>query len=102
GKFSVYNALAAIAACLANGLDLDHILNSLEKIAGVPGRFELVDEGQGFPVIIDYAHTPDSLENVLLTVKEMTEGNVFAVVGCGVDRDRTKRPLMAKIATEIA
>jgi len=102
GKFSVYNALAAIAACLANGLDLDHILNSLEKIAGVPGRFELVDEGQGFPVIVDYAHTPDSLENVLLTVKEMTEGNVFAVVGCGGDRDRTKRPLMAKIATEIA
>ena len=102
GKFSVYNALAAIAACLANGLELDHILNSLEKIAGVPGRFELVDEGQHFPVIVDYAHTPDSLENVLLTVKEMTEGNVFAVVGCGGDRDRTKRPLMAKIATELA
>jgi UDP-N-acetylmuramoyl-L-alanyl-D-glutamate--2,6-diaminopimelate ligase len=77
-------------------------LNSLEKIAGVPGRFELVDEEQGFPVIVDYAHTPDSLENVLLTVKEMTKGNVFAVVGCGGDRDRTKRPLMAKIATELA
>ncbi|WP_226658368.1 UDP-N-acetylmuramoyl-L-alanyl-D-glutamate--2,6-diaminopimelate ligase [Pseudalkalibacillus hwajinpoensis] len=102
GKFSVYNALAAIAACLANGLELDHILNSLEKIAGVPGRFELVDEGQQFPVIVDYAHTPDSLENVLLTVKEMAKGNVFAVVGCGGDRDRTKRPLMAKIATELA
>ena len=102
GKFSVYNALAAIAACLANGLELDHILNSLEKISGVPGRFELVDEGQQFPVIVDYAHTPDSLENVLLTVKEMAEGNVFAVVGCGGDRDRTKRPLMAKIATELA
>ncbi|WLR59667.1 UDP-N-acetylmuramoyl-L-alanyl-D-glutamate--2,6-diaminopimelate ligase [Guptibacillus hwajinpoensis] len=102
GKFSVYNALAAIAACLSNGLSLDRILESLEQIAGVPGRFELVDEGQEFPVIVDYAHTPDSLENVLLTVKEMSKGNVFAVVGCGGDRDRTKRPLMAKIATELA
>ncbi|WP_347550446.1 UDP-N-acetylmuramoyl-L-alanyl-D-glutamate--2,6-diaminopimelate ligase [Pseudalkalibacillus hwajinpoensis] len=102
GKFSVYNALAAISACLASGLPLDRILKSLEEIEGVPGRFELVDEGQGFPVIVDYAHTPDSLENVLLTVKDMAKGKVFAVVGCGGDRDRTKRPLMAKIASKIA
>ncbi len=102
GKFSVYNALAAIGACLANGLPLDHILTSLEQIEGVPGRFELVDEGQNYPVIVDYAHTPDSLENVLQTVKDMAIGKVFAVVGCGGDRDRTKRPLMAKIASQLA
>ncbi|MDP4553098.1 UDP-N-acetylmuramoyl-L-alanyl-D-glutamate--2,6-diaminopimelate ligase [Alkalihalobacillus macyae] len=102
GKFSVYNALAAISACLANGLSLDRILENLEAIDGVPGRFELVDEGQDYPVIVDYAHTPDSLENVLVTVKEMAVGKVFAVVGCGGDRDRTKRPLMAKIASKLA
>ncbi|WP_377889352.1 UDP-N-acetylmuramoyl-L-alanyl-D-glutamate--2,6-diaminopimelate ligase [Alkalihalobacillus sp. R86527] len=102
GKFSVYNALAAISACKAAGIPLHDILKSLEGIQGVPGRFELVDEGQNFPVIVDYAHTPDSLENVLTTVKDMAKGNVFAVVGCGGDRDRTKRPLMAKIATKIA
>lgn len=102
GKFSVYNALAAIAACLASRIELSDILTSLEAIEGVPGRFELVDEGQNFPVIVDYAHTPDSLENVLTTVREMAKGKVFAIVGCGGDRDRTKRPLMAKIATRIA
>ncbi|WP_270181785.1 UDP-N-acetylmuramoyl-L-alanyl-D-glutamate--2,6-diaminopimelate ligase [Alkalihalobacillus sp. CinArs1] len=102
GKFSVYNALAAIAACHAAGISLDDTLKSLGEIQGVPGRFELVDEGQNFPVIVDYAHTPDSLENVLTTVKEMAKGNVYAVVGCGGDRDRTKRPLMAKIATKVA
>ncbi|MBO8171147.1 MAG: UDP-N-acetylmuramoyl-L-alanyl-D-glutamate--2,6-diaminopimelate ligase [Bacillaceae bacterium] len=98
GKFSVYNALAATAVCLAEGIDLDTIVHSLEEVKGVSGRFEKVDEGQGFSVIVDYAHTPDSLENVLQTVRELTDGHVYCVVGCGGDRDRAKRPLMAQIA----
>ncbi|RLQ95834.1 UDP-N-acetylmuramoyl-L-alanyl-D-glutamate--2,6-diaminopimelate ligase [Falsibacillus albus] len=102
GKFSVYNALAAIAACYASELSIETILSALQKVEGVAGRFELVDEGQDFPVIVDYAHTPDSLENVLKTVKQIADNKVFVVVGCGGDRDKTKRPLMAKIACKYA
>ncbi|MBM7692365.1 UDP-N-acetylmuramoyl-L-alanyl-D-glutamate--2,6-diaminopimelate ligase [Peribacillus deserti] len=102
GKFSVYNTLAAIAAGLCAGLDIPSMLTSLEAVKGVSGRFELVDEGQDFAVIVDYAHTPDSLENVIRTVKEFAEQRVFVVVGCGGDRDKTKRPLMAQIACELA
>lgn len=102
GKFSVYNALAAIAACVVEGLPLGQIIASLEKVESVPGRFELVDAGQSFTVIVDYAHTPDSLENVLLTVRELAEGKVYIVVGCGGDRDRSKRPIMANVASRLA
>ncbi len=102
GKFSVYNVLAAIGAALASGLELEAILESISTVKGVPGRFETVDAGQDFSVIVDYAHTPDSLENALETVKEFAEGRIFVVVGCGGDRDRTKRPLMAKIACRLA
>ncbi|MGO4887878.1 UDP-N-acetylmuramoyl-L-alanyl-D-glutamate--2,6-diaminopimelate ligase [Anaerobacillus sp. MEB173] len=102
GKFSVYNALAAIAASHAYGVPLDKIKSTLEGIEGVAGRFEAVDEGQPYSVIVDYAHTPDSLENVLVTVNEFVKGKVTVVVGCGGDRDRTKRPLMAQIATKYA
>jgi UDP-N-acetylmuramoyl-L-alanyl-D-glutamate--2,6-diaminopimelate ligase len=98
GKFSVYNVLASIAAALVSGLSLDSILSTLETIKGVAGRFELVDEGQDFSVIVDYSHTPDSLENALSTIKQFAQKRVFVVVGCGGDRDRTKRPLMANIA----
>lgn len=98
GKFSVYNALAALTACLLEGVPLNVIKHGLESIAGVSGRFERVDEGQDFAVLVDYAHTPDSLENVLKTVKEFARGRVFCVVGCGGDRDRKKRPIMAQIA----
>jgi UDP-N-acetylmuramoyl-L-alanyl-D-glutamate--2,6-diaminopimelate ligase len=101
GKFSVYNALAAMTACLVDGVSLDSIINSLESVEGVSGRFEPVDAGQPFTVIVDYAHTPDSLENVLKTVKEFAQGEIHVVVGCGGDRDKTKRPLMAKIASEL-
>ncbi|KSU84982.1 UDP-N-acetylmuramoylalanyl-D-glutamate--2,6-diaminopimelate ligase [Fictibacillus enclensis] len=100
GKFSVYNVLAAVSATLLSGIPIDSIIRTMENVKGVPGRFETVDEGQCFTVIVDYAHTPDSLENALVTVKEFAVGKVISVVGCGGDRDRTKRPLMAKIAAE--
>lgn len=102
GKFSVYNVLAAASVGLCLGMSLQQIIASLESVSGVAGRFELVNEGQDFTVIVDYAHTPDSLENVLETVNEFAKGNTYVVVGCGGDRDRTKRPIMAKIACELA
>lgn len=100
GKFNVYNAMAAIAAGLLEGIELEAIKRSLESIAGVDGRVESVDAGQPFAVIVDYAHTPDGLENVLKTVKEFAKGRVLTVFGCGGDRDRTKRPIMGKIAAK--
>lgn len=102
GKFNIYNSLAAITACLREGVSLARIKQSLEAISGVDGRFESVDAGQDFTVIVDYAHTPDSLENVLKTVREFVKGDVYCIVGCGGDRDRTKRPLMAGIAAQYA
>jgi UDP-N-acetylmuramoyl-L-alanyl-D-glutamate--2,6-diaminopimelate ligase len=102
GKFNVYNALAATAVALAEGISLEAIKNSLEEVAGVNGRFESVDAGQAFAVLVDYSHTPDSLENALMTVKEFAKQRIFCIVGCGGDRDRTKRPIMAQIATKYA
>ncbi|MBY0598422.1 UDP-N-acetylmuramoyl-L-alanyl-D-glutamate--2,6-diaminopimelate ligase [Bacillus bingmayongensis] len=102
GKFNVYNVLAAIAAGLVSGVSLQTIIDVVEKLTGVPGRFEVVDGGQDYTVIVDYAHTPDSLENVLTTAKQFAKGNVYCIVGCGGDRDRTKRPIMAGVATEYA
>jgi UDP-N-acetylmuramoyl-L-alanyl-D-glutamate--2,6-diaminopimelate ligase len=102
GKFNVYNALAALAAVWCEGISIDAAINSLEAIAGVPGRVEAVDEGQPFAVVVDYAHTPDGLENVLRTVRELATGRVYCVFGCGGDRDRTKRPKMGRIAAELA
>lgn len=100
GKFNVYNALAAITAALLEDVELDSIKQSLEKIPGVDGRVEAVNEGQPFAVIVDYAHTPDGLENVLRTVNEFAEKEVFCVFGCGGDRDKTKRPIMGQIAAK--
>ncbi|MBL0388002.1 UDP-N-acetylmuramoyl-L-alanyl-D-glutamate--2,6-diaminopimelate ligase [Tumebacillus sp. ITR2] len=102
GKFNVYNTLAATAACLLEGLTLEQIKTTLESVSGVDGRFERVNAGQKFAVIVDYSHTPDSLENALKTVREFAKGRVMCLVGCGGDRDRTKRPIMAKIATDYA
>jgi UDP-N-acetylmuramoyl-L-alanyl-D-glutamate--2,6-diaminopimelate ligase len=102
GKFSVYNVLASVAAAFVSGISMKDIITSIETIKGVSGRFELVDGGQDFTVIVDYAHTPDSLENVLKTVNHFAEKRVFVIVGCGGDRDRTKRPLMAEIACRFA
>lgn len=102
GKFNVYNALAAMAVTLAEEVPLAEIKASLEAVAGVNGRFEAVVAGQPFAVLVDYSHTPDSLENALATVKEFAKGRIFCIVGCGGDRDRTKRPIMAQIATKYA
>lgn len=102
GKFNVYNALAAIAATLIEGIPLSFILQSLSQINGVNGRFERIEAGQDYTVIVDYAHTPDSLENVLVTIREFAKGRVICIVGCGGERDRGKRPLMARIAAKYA
>ncbi|MCM3746310.1 UDP-N-acetylmuramoyl-L-alanyl-D-glutamate--2,6-diaminopimelate ligase [Paenibacillus pasadenensis] len=99
GKFNVYNALAAISAGLLEGVSLEAVKASLESVPGVPGRVESVNAGQDFAVIVDYAHTPDGLENVLKAVREFAEHRVITVFGCGGDRDRTKRPIMGEIAS---
>jgi len=98
GKFNIYNALASIAAAYVSGIPLEIIVQAIEKTTGVPGRFESVNGGQDFSVIVDYAHTPDSLENVLKTIQQFAKKRIFAIVGCGGDRDPSKRPLMAEIA----
>jgi UDP-N-acetylmuramoyl-L-alanyl-D-glutamate--2,6-diaminopimelate ligase len=98
GRFNVYNMLAAIAALLAEGESLSNLGNSIERVPTVDGRMELVDEGQSFLTLVDYAHTPDGLENALSTVREFAKGRVITVFGCGGDRDRTKRPVMGGIA----
>ncbi|MBT2726016.1 UDP-N-acetylmuramoyl-L-alanyl-D-glutamate--2,6-diaminopimelate ligase [Bacillus sp. ISL-75] len=102
GRFSVYNVLASIAASLVSGVEINEIIKSIESVEGVSGRFELVNAGQDFTVIVDYAHTPDSLENVLKTIQHFAKKRIFVIVGCGGDRDRTKRPLMAQIACQLA
>ncbi|WP_034631321.1 UDP-N-acetylmuramoyl-L-alanyl-D-glutamate--2,6-diaminopimelate ligase [Desulfotruncus alcoholivorax] len=102
GKFNVYNALAAVAACIAGGIPVPVIKRALEGVTGVPGRFELVDRGQDFAVIVDYAHTPDGLQNVLSTAREITSGRLITVFGCGGDRDRTKRPQMGAITARMS
>ncbi|MGN8645107.1 UDP-N-acetylmuramoyl-L-alanyl-D-glutamate--2,6-diaminopimelate ligase [Gracilibacillus sp. HCP3S3_G5_1] len=102
GMFSVYNLLAAAASSYASGIGLEVIQKVLNNTSGVKGRFQPVDHEKDFGVIIDYAHTPDSLENVLSTIKRFCEGKIHVIVGCGGDRDRRKRPLMAKIACDYA
>ncbi|MFT4413465.1 UDP-N-acetylmuramoyl-L-alanyl-D-glutamate--2,6-diaminopimelate ligase [Fredinandcohnia humi] len=102
GMFSVYNVLAAIATCMVSRIPLSTIIGAVETVTGVPGRFEIVDKGQDFTVIVDYAHTPDSLRSVLNTVKQFSYGKVIVVIGCGGDRDRSKRPIMAQIAVSNA
>lgn len=102
GKFNIYNMLAAVAACKAEGISLKVIKKGIERLAFVPGRLEAVAAGQDFPVFIDYAHTEDALENVLSTVREVSEARVILVFGCGGDRDKSKRPLMGKVASQLA
>jgi len=102
GRFNVENALAALASARLLGIEDDAIAGGLESLDGVPGRFEAVDEGQPFTVIVDYAHTPDSLENVLTTARELDSGRLICVFGCGGDRDREKRPLMGRTVAELA
>ncbi|WP_281888128.1 UDP-N-acetylmuramoyl-L-alanyl-D-glutamate--2,6-diaminopimelate ligase [Paenibacillus sp. YYML68] len=100
GRFNVYNALGAIAALLAERLEPEAIAASLGRIQSVEGRMEVVDAGQPFLVLVDYAHTPDGLENALSTIRQFAAGRVWCVFGCGGDRDRAKRPLMGAIAAK--
>jgi UDP-N-acetylmuramoyl-L-alanyl-D-glutamate--2,6-diaminopimelate ligase len=102
GRFNVENVLAAVAAARLLGIADDAIAYGVSELRGVPGRFEAVDEGQPFAVLVDYAHTPDSLENVLRTARDLAQNRVICVFGCGGDRDRGKRPLMGRIASELA
>lgn len=102
GRFNVYNALAAATAGLIEGVDLEQIKLALQSQEGVAGRLQAVRAGQPFGVFVDYAHSPDSLENVLRTAQGFTRGRLIAVFGCGGDRDRTKRPLMGAIAARLA
>jgi len=102
GQFNVTNALGAWAAARALGIQPDVLAAALPNAARVPGRFEPVAEGQPFAVLVDYAHTPDSLENVLRAARELADGRVIAVFGAGGDRDRGKRPLMGEIAARLA
>ncbi len=102
GMFSVYNSLAAIAVAVMEGIDLAVIKEALEGVQGIDGRFEVVNPGDDFTVVVDYAHAPDPLENVLKTCLEFRKNRVIVVFGCGGDRDRTKRPIMGEIATRLA
>jgi UDP-N-acetylmuramoyl-L-alanyl-D-glutamate--2,6-diaminopimelate ligase len=102
GRFNVYNVLAAVATASELGVTGETIARAVETAGQVPGRFETVDEGQDFAVLVDYAHTPDSLENVLKAARSLAPGRVRVVFGCGGDRDRAKRPLMGQIATRLA
>ncbi|HEX2088067.1 MAG TPA: UDP-N-acetylmuramoyl-L-alanyl-D-glutamate--2,6-diaminopimelate ligase [Solirubrobacteraceae bacterium] len=102
GAFNVLNALAAIHAARALGVGDDVVAATLPRAGRVPGRFEPVDEGQDFAVIVDYSHTPDALDNVLRAARELAEERVVCVFGCGGDRDRDKRPRMGRIAAELA
>jgi UDP-N-acetylmuramoyl-L-alanyl-D-glutamate--2,6-diaminopimelate ligase len=102
GRFNVYNVLGAFAAARALGVSAETGQAAIATAEQVPGRFETVDEGQPFAVIVDYAHTPDSLENVLHAARKLTEQRVHVVFGAGGDRDRTKRPLMGQIAARLA
>ncbi|HQJ37826.1 MAG TPA: UDP-N-acetylmuramoyl-L-alanyl-D-glutamate--2,6-diaminopimelate ligase, partial [Bacillota bacterium] len=98
GKFSVYNALAAASAAYAEGLDRDVIREGLGKVDNVPGRSEIIKTKTPYTVIVDYAHTPDGLQNILASVKEYAKGRIITLFGCGGDRDKEKRPIMGNIA----
>ncbi|WP_102347031.1 UDP-N-acetylmuramoyl-L-alanyl-D-glutamate--2,6-diaminopimelate ligase [Bacillus sp. Marseille-P3661] len=100
GKFSVYNVLAAATVAIAANIPLSIIKETVEKMNGVAGRFEVVNANQSYTVIVDYSHTPDSLENALRTVQQFCKGKVYVIIGCGGDRDKTKRPIMANIAVK--
>lgn len=102
GRFSVYNSLCAASVALALGFDFDDVLRAISNSKGVKGRIEVVPTGTDYTVIIDYAHSPDGLENIISSLKEIAKGRVVTVFGCGGDRDRTKRPKMGKIAADLS
>src|SRR6202008_1953817 len=102
GRFNVTNSVAALAASNALGINLRNAVFSLAKSPQVPGRLELVPAKRQFQVFVDYAHTPDALANVLKTLRELDPRRLIVVFGCGGDRDRQKRPLMANVVEQAA
>jgi len=100
GMFSVYNGLTAVGCCLALGLTLEQACEALATAAGIKGRAEIVPTGREFTVMIDYSHTPDSMENILRTVRGYAKGRIIGLFGAGGDRDREKRPIMGRIAQD--
>jgi len=98
GRFSIYNAMGAMGACLLMGISMEDIIVGLDQNNGVSGRFQTVKSTMGYNAIVDYAHTPDGLQNILETAKEFVTGKIITIFGCGGDRDRTKRPIMGEIA----
>jgi UDP-N-acetylmuramoyl-L-alanyl-D-glutamate--2,6-diaminopimelate ligase len=102
GIFNAYNILAAVTWALEDGLDSRTILSALEKFSLVPGRLEKIDSGAAFEIFVDYAHTEDALKNVITTLKQLPHKRLIVVFGCGGERDRTKRPKMGFVVTELA
>lgn len=102
GKFNVYNALGCIGAAIALGVSMDTAISGLENLLAVPGRSEKIVSKKGFTVVIDYAHTPDGIENILKSAREYTSGRLITLFGCGGDRDKGKRPLMGKAAGQLS
>ncbi len=102
GKYNIYNALAATSAALAANLSLNEIKSGLESLKSVPGRFEKITTDAGFYIIVDYAHTPDGMKQVLSTARDLTPNRIITVFGCGGDRDRLKRPQMGRISSELS
>ncbi len=102
GRFSVYNSLCACVCALALGIDFDSVLSAISKSKGVKGRIEVVPTDKDFTIIIDYAHSPDGLENIISSLREIANGRVVTLFGCGGDRDKTKRPKMGRIASELS
>lgn len=102
GRFSVYNALSVIGACLMQNIPIDIIKEGIKNIKGVPGRIQTIPNNKGFNVIVDYAHTPDGLDNIIKAVREFTKGRVITIFGCGGDRDRKKRPIMGEISANLS
>ena len=102
GTFNVHNALGAMASAYAAGMPMEQIVDLMEKLSPVDGRMEIINEGQDFTVIVDYAHTPDGVEKVLEFVNDIKQNSVKVVIGCPGDRDRTKRPVIAKLSVDYA
>lgn len=102
GEFTVYNSLAAISCCASLGIDIEECIKALAETGGVPGRAEVLKTNTPYTIIIDYAHSPDAIENILSSVRQFAKGRVIALFGCGGDRDKAKRPLMAQKAAENA
>lgn len=102
GEFSVYNSMGAAICLIELGMDFRKTVEAVSHCKGIPGRMEVVPTDKPYTIIIDYAHTPDGLENVLTSLREITSGKIISVFGCGGDRDKTKRPIMGEIGTRLS